>query len=39
MFPTSLIAGMMRLQTRAFFETPPEERQTVKVSFSDGGVR
>jgi len=39
MFPTSLIAAMMHLQTRAFFEAPPEERQAVKVSFSDGGVR
>lgn len=33
MFPTSLIAGMMRLQQRAFFEAPAEERQPVRVSF------
>jgi LemA protein len=39
MFPTNIIAGMMRLQTRAFFEAPPEERQAVKVTFSGGGVR
>lgn len=39
MFPTNLIAGMMRLSTRAFFEAPPEERQTVRVTFSDGGAR
>ncbi|HWI61609.1 MAG TPA: LemA family protein [Symbiobacteriaceae bacterium] len=39
MFPTSMIAGMMHLQTRTFFEAQPEERQAVKVSFSSGGVR
>lgn len=39
MFPTSIIAGMSHMQTRAFFEAPPEERQAVKVSFTSGGVR
>lgn len=39
MFPTSLIASMMRLQRRTFFEAAAEERQAVRVSFSDGGPR
>ena len=39
MFPTSIIAGMMRLQTRAFFAAPPEEREAVRVTFSDGVAR
>lgn len=37
MFPTNLLAGMMRFSRRAFFETAEEERKPVRVSFSSGG--
>lgn len=39
MFPTNILAGMMSMKPRAFFETAPQERQPVSVSFSDGSVK
>jgi len=40
MFPTNIIAGLMSLRQRAFFEVPAEERQPVRIgSFSDGGKK
>lgn len=40
MFPTNLIAGMMSLQRRGYFEIAAEERQPVRIgSFTDGGVK
>jgi LemA protein len=37
MFPTSIFAGMMHMQTRAYFEIAAAEREPVKVSFTAGG--
>lgn len=34
-FPTSLIAGMLGFKVREFFETAEEEKQNVKVDFSE----
>jgi hypothetical protein len=31
MFPSSIIAGMMKLERRESFEIPPEERENVDV--------
>lgn len=39
MFPTNLIAGIMRFQRRTFFQVGAEERQPVQINFSDGGGR
>ena len=34
MFPSSIVASLMKLEKRAFFEvSDPSERQNVKVSF------
>lgn len=38
MFPTKLVADMMRLQKRAFFEAAAAEREPVRVAFSGGGA-
>lgn len=39
MFPTNLIAGIMRFQRRTFFQVGAEEQQPVQINFSDGGRR
>lgn len=39
MFPTNLIASLMRFQRRAFFEVSEAERQPVRVAFSNPNGR
>jgi LemA protein len=40
MFPTSLFAGMMHMQTRAYFEIAAAEREPVRITaFTGGGTK